>query len=144
MARVSAKARAAAAAATRARLLAEAREPLVCYRCLAEVPADEFEGAGTGTDLVWCVSLWLCTACCAALVTASRPPKRSQMPWQQLPACSRCQAQVPGMAFLEPYLESRGNQVFPVNFCHQCAVTMYRQCVEPSTCHEAGVPYELA
>lgn len=125
----------------RQRELAEYERWCVCYRCEEAVLLLDSAGAGTGTDLAWCVTIWLCTACCAALEQASRPPKRSTGAWETLPECSRCQAQVPGSVALPP-MDLR-DEHFAVWLCHQCALTLHRQCLkEAAEMHEEPVAYD--
>ena len=96
-----------------------------CYRC--EISGDgDYDGFQCVFLSAPTVLLWLCLPCCEELVAESVPPKKSTSQWYKLPACSRCEAQVPGMARLP------GDGDFQFWWlCHQCCVTLWRHVSMP-------------
>lgn len=103
-------------------------EPFDCWYCRRE-EHDEAHLPGAGVDLWSCMGIWLCLPCCVTLVEASTPPKRSSIPWERLPKCSRCEAQVPGYVLL-PEMDGPQGDNQPVWLCHQCCVTLHRQALQ--------------
>jgi hypothetical protein len=103
-------------------------EPFECWQC--RLPdQNETSSAGAHIDLWSCMGIWVCQACCEALVEASTPPKHSRVHWQRFPTCSRCEAQVPGYASLGTMDQDEDEPAHQIWLCHQCCVTMARHSV---------------
>lgn len=76
-----------------------------------------------------CAFVWICAACMHILVVESKAPKHSQIPWQRLSRCSRCQAQVPGGVSLGEIAIEESEPCVALWLCPQCCVTLERQIV---------------
>ena len=103
---------------------APAREPWepTCLACRSE---DVTTGAFLERPMVECA---FCAACVARLTREAARGRTAKVDWRLLPRCSRCGAQVPGMARIPwDHFDESVDEFDTVYLCHQCCVTIHRQ-----------------